>query len=127
MVFLELLRFLKRTYDPTELGSRLSKTGDLVVDPHLYRSVVDALQYVTITRPEISYAINKLCQFMYNPTDVHWQAVKRLLPYLKGTLTLRPTIDNWLVAFSDTGWASDGDGCSSQHGFAIFYGGNLII
>ncbi|CAH9065651.1 unnamed protein product, partial [Cuscuta europaea] len=79
---------------PAEPGSRLSASGDPMDDPHLYRSIVGALQYVTITRPEISYAVNRVCQFMHAPTVTHWQAVKRLLRYLKGTITtglhLRP-------------------------------------
>ncbi|CAH9115485.1 unnamed protein product [Cuscuta epithymum] len=115
---------------PAEPGSRLSNSGDPMAEPNLYRSVVGALQYVTITRPEISYAVNRVCQFMHAPTDIHWQAVKRILRYLKGTIStglhLRPCTDNRLVAFSDAGWASDIDDCRSQHGFAIYYGGNLI-
>ena len=37
-----------------------------------YRSTVGALQYVTITRPDISFAVNKVCQFMQAPTTEHW-------------------------------------------------------
>ncbi|CAM8975452.1 unnamed protein product [Rhodiola kirilowii] len=115
---------------PAEPGSRLVKDGDPLPNPHLYRSVVGALQYVTITRPELSYAVNRVCQFMHAPTEKHWAAVKRILRYLKGSinsvLLLRPCTDSRLVAFLDAGWASDGDDCRSQHGFAIFYGGNLI-
>ncbi|CAM8968939.1 unnamed protein product [Rhodiola kirilowii] len=115
---------------PAESASRLVQTGDLIIDVHLYQSIVGALQYVTITRPEISYAVNCVCQFMHNPTDIHWYDVKHILRYFKGTidsgLVLRPCTDHHLVAYSDAGWASDGDGCRSQHGFAIYYGGNLI-
>ncbi|KAF7834709.1 retrovirus-related Pol polyprotein from transposon TNT 1-94 [Senna tora] len=69
---------------PMVSNSRLSKDGDnLMSDPTLYRSTVGALQYVTITRPDLSFAINKVCQFMSNPLDEHWAAVKRILRYLK--------------------------------------------
>ncbi|CAM8989726.1 unnamed protein product [Rhodiola kirilowii] len=115
---------------PADPGSRLIASGTPLADPTLYRSVVGALQYVTITRPEISYAVNRVCQFMHNPTESHWCAVKRILRYLKGTissgLTLQKARDSRLVAFSDAGWASDPDDCRSQHGFAIYFGGNLI-
>ncbi|WMV09995.1 hypothetical protein MTR67_003380 [Solanum verrucosum] len=115
---------------PTEPGSRLILFGDPLPDAHLYRSVVGALQYVTITRPEISYAVNRVCQFMQSPTIAHWSAVKCILRYLKGSihngLLLRPMSDFCLMAFSDAGWISDLDDSHSQHGFAIFYGGNLI-
>lgn len=49
---------------PTEPYSRLCATGDPMAEPSLYRSVVGALQYVTITRPELAYAINRVCQYM---------------------------------------------------------------
>ena len=68
-------------------GCKLTKTGaDLFSDPTLYRSVVGALQYSTITRPELSFAVNKVSQFMANPLESHWTAVKRILRYLKGSL-----------------------------------------
>ncbi|KAJ4757139.1 hypothetical protein LUZ62_067514 [Rhynchospora pubera] len=58
----------------------LSKdSGDPFAEPSLYRSVVGALQYATLTRPDIAYAVNKVSQFMHNPTDLHWAAVKRIL------------------------------------------------
>ncbi|RVX04776.1 Retrovirus-related Pol polyprotein from transposon RE2 [Vitis vinifera] len=44
-----------------------------------YRSFVDALLYCTMIRPDIAFAINKVCQFMHHPSDVHWQAIKRIL------------------------------------------------
>jgi len=74
-----------------------------------YRSIVGALQYVTLTRPDIAYAVNKVCQFMQSPMDEHWKAVKSILRYLRGTSQLglnftRPRlsiIDLALVGFSD--------------------------
>ncbi|CAM8976219.1 unnamed protein product [Rhodiola kirilowii] len=115
---------------PAEPGSRLCVGGDPLTDPHLYRSIVGALQYVTITRPEISYSVNRVCQFMHSPSDHHWAAVKRILRYLKGTiddgLLFRPSRDSRLVCFADAGWASDPDDCRSQHGFSIYFGGNLV-
>jgi len=73
---------------PTPIISslRLTKNASTAVqDPTLYRSVVGALQYVFITRPELSFAVNKVCQFMHCPQEHHWRAVKRILRYLAGT------------------------------------------
>lgn len=42
------------------------------VDPSEFRSVVGALQYLTLTRPKISHAVNLLCQFMQSPAENHW-------------------------------------------------------
>ena len=92
-----------------------------------------ALQYATLTRPEISYAVNKVCQYMANPLDSHWAVVKRILRYLKGTifhgLFLQPASVSKpmaLYAFCDADWASDIDDRHSTSGAAIFLGSNLI-
>ncbi|CAN1184716.1 Retrovirus-related Pol polyprotein from transposon RE2, partial [Linum perenne] len=58
---------------------RLTKQGEPFHDPKLYRQTVGALQYVTITRPDITFAVNRVCQYMHSPTVQHWQAVKRIL------------------------------------------------
>jgi histone deacetylase 1/2 len=99
----------------------------------MYISVVGALQYVTLTRPENSYSVNKVCQFMSHPLDSHWVAVKRILRYLKGTLQqglllspATPTKVPSLHAFCDADWASDPDDRRSTSGAAIYFGSNLI-
>ena len=73
-------------------------------DATLYRSVVGALQYLVITRPDITYTVNRACQAMHNPT------IKHLLRYLKGTITenlfCHRNFDSSLELFSDADWAS---------------------
>jgi len=75
-------------------------------DPTLHRSLVAALQFLTITRPDIAYAVNSVSQFLLAPTADHFLAVKHILRYVKGTLhfglTFRPsTVPSTLVAYSD--------------------------
>ena len=52
----------------------------------MYKSIVGPLLYVTITRPDITYTLGLLSQFMQEPTDIHLNACRKVLRYLKGTL-----------------------------------------
>lgn len=45
--------------------------SDLLKDPHMYHSMVGALQYITLTRPKIPYSVNKVCQFLSTPLEAH--------------------------------------------------------
>lgn len=104
--------------------------GDPVQDPHLYRSIVGALQYATLNHVDIAFAINKVSQFMQSPTTSHWVAVKRILQYLKGTLshgiTLKPVSSFALHAYSKVDWAGSLDNRKSTTGFCIYFGSNII-
>ena len=99
-------------------------------DPTLYRSVVGTLQYLLVTRPELSYSVNKVAQFMHAPQNHHWQAVKRILRYLAGTvhhgLLLHRTSTSHVLAFADADWAADLDDRKSTTGFCVYLGSNLI-
>lgn len=55
-------------------------------DVHQYCSIMGGLQYLSLTRPDISFTINKVCQFLHKPKQPHWSAVKRILRYLKHTI-----------------------------------------
>lgn len=67
---------------PLSVSEKLSVTCGLELGPEdstRYRSIVGALQYVTLTRPNISFSVNKVSQFLHSPTTTHWEAVKRIL------------------------------------------------
>ncbi|KAK6144592.1 hypothetical protein DH2020_021412 [Rehmannia glutinosa] len=109
----------------------LSKfNGQPIADASLYRSIVGGFHYVTITRPEISYIVNKVSQFMQFPLDTHWKAVKRILWYLVGNVHLGLHFiqsDSLIVtAFCDADWGSDLDDRRSTSGFCVFMGKNLV-
>ncbi|GKE24856.1 retrovirus-related pol polyprotein from transposon TNT 1-94 [Tanacetum coccineum] len=73
-----------------------------------YRQVVGSLQYVTLSRPNIAFAVNKACQYMHAPTENHWSAVKRILCYLHGTvehgMLIRHSSGSTLQAFTNVLW-----------------------
>jgi histone deacetylase 1/2 len=99
-------------------------------DVSRYRSLVGALQYLTLTRPDISFSVNKVCQFLHAPTTSHYSAVKRILRYVQGTLSLGLKLgrskSTMISAFSDADWAGCPDDRKSTGGFAVFFGSNLI-
>jgi hypothetical protein len=104
--------------------------GEPFSDHTLFRSTVGALQYLSITRPDIAFTVNKLSQFMHKPTQPHWQSVKRLLRYLKSTiqfgLHIYRSSCSTLQAYSDADWAGNKDDRRSTGSFCIFLGKNLI-
>lgn len=70
----------------TPLGfAKLDHSGPPLQDPAEYRSIAGALQYLTWTQPNLSYAVNLVCMFMHYPREQHLQGVKRILIYLKGS------------------------------------------
>ncbi|CAL2268722.1 unnamed protein product [Prunus armeniaca] len=122
-----------------DVSTPLSTTTTLVLndgatptDATLFRSLISGLQYLSLTRPDIAFAVNKLSQFMYWPSELHWTALKCLLRYLKGTiyhglhLHRNTTLSLSLHAFSDADWAGNPDDRTSTTAYTIFLGGNLI-
>ncbi|XP_072060199.1 uncharacterized mitochondrial protein AtMg00810-like [Arachis hypogaea] len=113
-------------------SSKLStNTGTPFEDPTSFRSIVGELQYVTVTRPDIVFAVNKLNQFMSKPSQDHWMAPKRVLRYLAGTVDLAlqfyKTNDLRLTAFSDSDWTADVDDRRFVFGYCVYFIANLIF
>ncbi|KAM3405620.1 hypothetical protein ACQJBY_008243 [Aegilops geniculata] len=123
----------KHAITPMSATDRLSALdGDLLSsdDATEYRSLVGGLQYLTITRPDVSYAVNRVCQYLHAPRTSHWSAVKRILRYICSTasygLLLQPAPSYEISAFSDADWAGCPDDRRSTGGYAVFLGPNLI-
>ncbi|CAL9017202.1 unnamed protein product [Prunus brigantina] len=114
----------------TPLGSyKLDNSGDILADATFYRSTVGALQYLTWTRPDLSYAVNLVCQHLHQPRSNHLGAVKRILRYLKGTLDMGVWFTKGslnLHAFTDADWAGCPIDRRSTSGWCIYLGHNLI-
>ncbi|KAM2226438.1 hypothetical protein TB1_019594 [Malus domestica] len=114
----------------TPLGNKkLDHSGTLLSNPHEYRSIVGALQYLTWTRPNLSFAVNQLCQFLHRPTETHFQAVKRVLRFLKGTVDEGLWFKKsslHLTAFLDADWAIYVFNMRYTSGYCVYIGSNLI-
>ncbi|VFQ88437.1 unnamed protein product [Cuscuta campestris] len=95
----------------TQKASYLPILGALVDDPSLYRSTAGALEYLTFTRPNLTYAFQQLFIHLHCPRTTHLTALKRVLHFLHGTVTheitlSRSTTDS-LQDCSDVDWAGD--------------------
>ena len=89
--------------------------------------MVGALQYLTMTRPDIAYSVHVVFQFMNAPCTTHLHTVKRIFRYLQGGLQLRPASSpSVIVAYSDADWAGCKDSCRSTTGYPVFFGSRLI-
>jgi hypothetical protein len=116
---------------PVDTQGKLSETeGNPVTDPTAYRSFAGALQYLTFTRPNITYTVQQICLHMHDPRESHLTALKRLLRYLRGTvdygLLLHQSSSAELVVYTDADWAGCPDTRRSTSGYAVFLGGNLV-
>ena len=116
---------------PMELNVKLRKDeGELLPDPTVYRTLVGSLIYLTNTRPDISFAVQQVSQFMASPRHLHMAAVNRIIRYVKGTLhrgLCYPTgTSPTLHAYSDADYAGCSDSRRSTTGWCMFLGPALI-
>nr|XP_020195612.2 uncharacterized mitochondrial protein AtMg00810-like [Aegilops tauschii subsp. strangulata] len=99
-------------------------------DAAFYRSIVGTIQYLTLTRPDLQYAVQQVCLHMHAPRNTHWNLVKRILRYIRGTTTLGLTLtaspSTDLVAYSDADWAGCPDTRCSTLGYCVYLGPSLI-
>ena len=98
----------------------------LFFDPTRFRQIMSALQYLTFMRPDICFAVNRVCQILHAPTDSHWSAVKHILCYQRGTTTygfhITRSSSFALHGFTDTDWAGSTDDHKSTSGYLVFFG-----
>ena len=122
---------VKSSSTPMALGQKLALEDSAhFPDVTLYCNTISALQYLTLTRPDISFSVNKLSQFLKAPTQHHWSACKCLLHYVSGTRTLGlsfPPITRFtLEGFLDVDWVCNVDDRRSTTYYCDFLGGNLV-
>ena len=104
--------------------------GDLLDDPSFYRRLIGRLMYLTISRPDITYAVTKLSQYMAHPRAPHLQALHHLLRYIKGCpgqgILFSAASQIRLMAYADADWGNCPDTRRSVTGYCVFLGDSLI-
>ncbi|CAA7036250.1 unnamed protein product [Microthlaspi erraticum] len=116
---------------PTPLPLQLDDlNSEPFSEPTYFRSLAGKLQYLTITRPDIQFAVNFVCQRMHSPTVSDFNLLKRILRYIKGTINMGLHIkkDKKMVlhAYCDSDYAGCKDTRRSTSGFCTMLGSNLI-
>ncbi|XP_024006661.1 uncharacterized protein LOC112083345, partial [Eutrema salsugineum] len=129
------LKDAKPARTPLEDAYKAHQQGEneaesLFDDPKLYRRTVGKLIYLTITRPDLCFAVNQVSQHMQAPSTYHWNMVNRILRYLKGTLEqgiwMGCNGSSEIVGYCDADWAGDRTDRRSTTGYCTFIGGNLV-
>ncbi|CAM8941690.1 unnamed protein product [Rhodiola kirilowii] len=95
-----------------------------------YAKVIGSLMYaMTCTRPDIAFGVGKLSRYTSNPSMQHWQAIHRVLRYLKGTINLGLVYSDFpsvIEGYSDASWISNEEDHSSTSGWVFLLGGGAI-
>ncbi|XP_070044448.1 isoamylase 3, chloroplastic isoform X1 [Nicotiana tomentosiformis] len=104
--------------------------GEPLRDPTRYRRLVGKLNYLTVTRPGISFPVSVVSQFMDSPRDSHWDAVVRILRYIKSApgkgLLLEDQGHVQIVGYTDADWAGSPLDRRSTSGYCVLVGGHLV-
>lgn len=116
---------------PVDTKAKLpTADGPRVSDLTQYRSLAGALQYLKITRPELSYAVQQVCLHMHDPRECHLALLKRVLRYVRGTVSLglhlRASAALDLHAYTDADLAGCPDTRRSTSSFCVFLDDALI-
>ncbi|GLU17366.1 hypothetical protein SLE2022_337360 [Rubroshorea leprosula] len=104
--------------------------GSPLSDPTHYRQLVGSLVYLTTTRPDITYAVHIVSQFMAAPRSTRYAAVLHIIRYVKGKLFhglhFSANSSPVLRTYSDADWAGDPSDRRSTIGYCLFLGNSLI-
>ena len=110
---------------------KLHASEEELVDPTLYRQLIGSLMYLVNTRPNMSFVVNTLSQFMVEPRRVHWVAAKHVLRYLARImvygLDYKRSGGVSLVGFMDSYWAGSVTNRKSTSGCCFTLGSTVVL
>ncbi|XP_042380465.1 uncharacterized mitochondrial protein AtMg00810-like [Zingiber officinale] len=120
----------KPAHTPLDSKQKPYSKGEVLKNLAHYQKLVGKLIYLTITRPDLSYAVNIASQYMHAPTNQHLSLVKRILRYLKGSIgrgiIMTSNGHTKVEGYTDSDWAGNSLDRKSTTGFCITVGGNLV-
>ena len=117
---------------PVDMAPKVAAAaGAPVSDLSECRSLTGGLQYLTMTRPDLAYAVQQACLHMHDPRDSHRALIKRILRYVRGTLQhglllLLASSSTYIIAYSDADWAGCPDTRRSTSGYCVYLGDTLV-
>ncbi|GKB36575.1 zinc finger, CCHC-type containing protein [Tanacetum coccineum] len=115
---------------PLDTCEKLMPNRGLAVSQLEYSRVIGCLMYaMTCTRPDIAFAVGKLSRYTSNPGTQHWQAIQRVLKYLKKTMDYRLVYSGYpsvLEGYTDASWISNTEDNSSTSGWVFLLGSGAI-
>lgn len=117
--------------NPIVPGVKLSKKGGgAVLDTTLYKQMIGSLMYLTVTRPDLTFVVCLASRYMENPTEAHFQVLKRVLRYVKGTTELgimyKRGGNKGFHAYTDSDYAGDLDDRKSTSGYVFMLAGGAV-
>ena len=118
-------------HNPIVPGFKLVKDeGGVKVDKTYYKQIVGSLMYLTTTRPAMMFVVSLISRYMENPTELHLQAAKRVLRYLKGTtgfgIFYKKGGDDKLVAYTDSDYVGDLEERKSTLGYVFLLSSGAV-
>ncbi|XP_048443896.1 uncharacterized mitochondrial protein AtMg00810-like [Pyrus x bretschneideri] len=120
----------KPVHTPLEIKLKLSLEGQPLPNISYYQRLVGKLIYLTITKPDIAYSVSIASQFMHSPMMEHFNLVKKIIRYLKGSvgrgIIMKKNESTQITGYCDADWAGNYIDHKSTTGYCTFVGGNLV-